>query len=108
MWVYHDDHLFATPFAFGTCTCQILQAPHTECQEHLSLQRGWHTPGSSGSAYEGITKIGEQVVGNLSVVESYDPSKNVIAQPSDAEPSLLESQPPRFVFPHHRCPTLCP
>ena len=47
-------------------------------------------------------------VGNPSVVESYDPSENVIAQPSDAEPSLLESQPPRFVFPHRRRPTLRP
>ncbi|KAG8221618.1 hypothetical protein J3R82DRAFT_1895 [Butyriboletus roseoflavus] len=47
-------------------------------------------------------------VGNPSVAESYDPSENVIPQASDAEPSLLESQPARLVVPHRRRPTLRP
>lgn len=47
-------------------------------------------------------------VGNPSVVESYDPSENVIPQSSDAEPSVLESQHARFVVPHRKRPTLRP
>ena len=47
-------------------------------------------------------------VGNPSVVESYDPSENVIPHSADAEPSLLESQPARFVVPHRKRPTLRP
>lgn len=47
-------------------------------------------------------------VGNPSVVESYDPSENVIPQSSDAEPSVLESQSARLVVPHRRRPTLRP
>lgn len=47
-------------------------------------------------------------VGNPSVVESYDPSENVIPQSSDPEPSVLESQPGRFVVPHRKRPTLRP
>ncbi|KAG9311311.1 hypothetical protein JVU11DRAFT_8399 [Chiua virens] len=47
-------------------------------------------------------------VGNPSVVESYDPSENVITQSNEAEPSVLESQPARLVVPHRRRPTLRP
>ncbi|KIJ64119.1 hypothetical protein HYDPIDRAFT_112659 [Hydnomerulius pinastri MD-312] len=47
-------------------------------------------------------------VGNPSVVESYDPSENVMPQMGDTEPSILESQPSRFVVPHQRRPTLRP
>ncbi|KAG1727490.1 late exocytosis, associated with Golgi transport-domain-containing protein [Suillus paluster] len=46
-------------------------------------------------------------VGNPSVVESYDPSENVIP-PSDREPSLLENQQGRFVVPHRQRPTIRP
>ena len=55
-----------------------------------------------------LEKEWTKYVGNPSIVESYDPSENVIAQSSDAEPSLLESQPSRFVVPHRRRPTLRP
>lgn len=47
-------------------------------------------------------------VGNPSVVESYDPSENVIPPSGDAEPSILESQPARLVVPHRKRPTLRP
>ncbi|KAG2074357.1 DUF221-domain-containing protein [Suillus decipiens] len=46
-------------------------------------------------------------VGNPSVVESYDPSENVIPA-SDREPSLLENQQGRFVVPHRQRPTIRP
>ncbi|KAH7890363.1 hypothetical protein F5I97DRAFT_16920 [Phlebopus sp. FC_14] len=47
-------------------------------------------------------------VGNPSVVESYDPSENVVPQLGDVEPSILEGQHPRFVVPHRQRPTLRP
>ncbi|KAG0698644.1 hypothetical protein DFH29DRAFT_810066 [Suillus ampliporus] len=47
-------------------------------------------------------------VGNPSVVESYDPSENVIPPFSDREPSLLENQQGRFVVPHRQRPTIRP
>ncbi|KAF9244266.1 hypothetical protein BU15DRAFT_86167 [Melanogaster broomeanus] len=47
-------------------------------------------------------------VGNPSVVESYDPSENVVPHSGDVEPSIMESQPGRFVVPHRRRPTLRP
>ncbi|KAF8559485.1 DUF221-domain-containing protein [Imleria badia] len=55
-----------------------------------------------------LEKEWTKYVGNPSVVESYDPSENVNPQSSDAEPSVLESQPARFVVPHRRRPTLRP
>ncbi|KAF8128423.1 hypothetical protein EV363DRAFT_1221606 [Boletus edulis] len=55
-----------------------------------------------------LEKEWTKYVGNPSVVESYDPSENVIPQSSDAEPSLLESQPARLVVPHRKRPTLRP
>jgi len=55
-----------------------------------------------------LEKEWTKYVGNPSVVESYDPLENVIPQSSDAEPSVLESQPARFVVPHRRRPTLRP
>jgi hypothetical protein len=47
-------------------------------------------------------------VGNPSVVESYDPSENVIPHFSDGEPSLLENQQGRFVVPHRQRPITRP
>lgn len=47
-------------------------------------------------------------VGNPSVVESYDPSENVIPTFSDREPSLLENQQGRFVVPHRQRPVIRP
>jgi len=47
-------------------------------------------------------------VGNPSVVESYDPSENVIPSLSEREPSVLENQHGRFVVPHRQRPTLRP
>ncbi|KIK42257.1 hypothetical protein CY34DRAFT_157349 [Suillus luteus UH-Slu-Lm8-n1] len=47
-------------------------------------------------------------VGNPSVVESYDPSENVIPTSSDREPSLLENQQGRFVVPHRQRPIIRP
>jgi hypothetical protein len=47
-------------------------------------------------------------VGNPSIVESYDPSENVIPQSGDVESSITESQPARLVIPHRRRPTLRP
>jgi hypothetical protein len=55
-----------------------------------------------------LEKEWTKYVGNPSIVESYDPSENVIPQSSDAEPSLLESQAARVVVPHRRRPTLRP
>ncbi|KAH7918403.1 DUF221-domain-containing protein [Leucogyrophana mollusca] len=49
-----------------------------------------------------------EYVGNPSVVESYDPSENVMPPLTDIEPSQLENQPGRFVVPHRQRPTIRP
>ncbi|KAF8838304.1 DUF221-domain-containing protein [Paxillus ammoniavirescens] len=47
-------------------------------------------------------------VGNPSIVESYDPSENVVPQSGDVEASIMESQLARLVIPHRQRPTLRP
>lgn len=46
-----------------------------------------------------------QYVGNPSIVETYDPSENVV---SHVDPSILEGQSARLVIPHQKRPTLRP